>query len=124
MAVRGDVATVFRPHRERSTMRHVAEVTLVENSTAGNQPRTFAGQTVEIHHEADTVIRGADGPTARARHPSTIVWFEGVAKDLVHIHNVRIVGTSGDVLIDGDLINTYGAPRDVSGAVAFDILKP
>jgi hypothetical protein len=104
-------------------MRYVAEITLVENSTAGNQPRIFAEQTVEVHHEADTVIPGVDGNISRGRHQSKVFWLGGTAKDLAHITNVRIVGNNGDVLIDGDLINTYGAPRDVAGGVKFDVLK-
>ena len=104
-------------------MKHVADVTLVENSTAGNQPRTFAAQTVEIAHEADTIVTSADGHTSRARHPSKIFWRGGTARDLDNITDVRITDSSGVVLIDGELNTNRHIPRDVPGGVTFNVLK-
>jgi len=106
-------------------MQHIAEITLTENSTAGNQPKIFAEQTVEICHEADTVNTGVDGYTSRGRHPSKVLWRGGTAKDLVGITDVKIVGNNkGEVLVDGELNATYGGPRDIVGGVEFFVLKP
>jgi hypothetical protein len=105
-------------------MRHVAEITLVENSTAGNQRKIIATQTVEIRHEADTVLTGVDGHTSRGRHLSKVLWLGGTAKDLVNITDVKIVGNNGGVLVDGELNATYGGPRDIVGGVEFFVLKP
>jgi hypothetical protein len=114
----------FLLHQEKSTMQHVAEITLVENSTAGNQPKIFAAQTVEIRHEADTVITGLDNHTSRGRHPSKVFWLGGTAKDLMNITDVKIVGNNGGVLVDGELNATYDGPRDIVGGVEFFVLKP
>ncbi len=105
-------------------MKQVVELILVENSTAGNKPKSFAAQTVEIHHEADTVITGVDGHTSRGRHPSKVLWQGGTASNLENITNVKIVGNNGEVLVDGELNTTYGVPRDIVGGVEFFVLKP
>ncbi|SDR29524.1 hypothetical protein SAMN05519103_01799 [Rhizobiales bacterium GAS113] len=104
-------------------MKKIATITLVENSTGRNQPKTFTAQTVEIHHEADTVSQGADGRISTAHHPSKIFWFGGTAKDLANIINVKIVGNNGHVFVDGELNNTFGGPRDIAGGVAFSVLR-
>lgn len=97
------------------------EVTLVEYSTAGNPPKTFTAQTVEIAHEADTVVTGVDGHISIGRHPSKILWFGKTTKDLANITNVKIAGKNGEVLIDGELNTNYGA-RDTAIGVEFYVL--
>jgi hypothetical protein len=104
-------------------MKSIANITLVENSTAGNPPKTFDAQTVEITHEADTVVRGVDGRTSIGHHPATIFWLGGTAKNLAGITNVKIVGPNGDVLVDGELNTTFGVPSDVTKGVKFFVLK-
>jgi hypothetical protein len=37
-------------------MKSIAQIALIENSTAGNQPKIFPAQTVDIIHEKDTVV--------------------------------------------------------------------
>ena len=98
------------------------EVTLIENSTAGNPPKRFAGQTVEITHEPDTVQTSVDAFTSYGRHPSKIFWRGGIAKSFASITHVKIAAASGEVLVDGQLISTFQAPQDVSGGVKFEIL--
>jgi len=105
-------------------VQQIADVTLVENSSAGHRSQIFAAQTVEAHHEADTVITGVDGHTSRGRHPSKVLWLGGSAKDLVSITDVKIVAVNGEALVDGQLNITYGGPRDVVGGVEFFVLKP
>jgi hypothetical protein len=100
------------------------EITLVENSTAGNPPRHFSGQTVEADHEADTVVQGVDGHISTGRYPWKIVWRGRQASDLAHITNVKIVRANGHLLVDGELNTTYGAPRDVTRGVEFWVLEP
>jgi hypothetical protein len=39
-------------------MKKIAEITLGENSAAGNQPKIFPAQTVEIEEEPPTVVQG------------------------------------------------------------------
>jgi hypothetical protein len=104
-------------------MKQVAEITLKENSTAGNQPKTFDAQIVEIRHKADTVVQGLDGHTSSARHPSEIIWHGGAAKDLANITHVKIVGKNGNVLVDGELNTHYDVPRDIASGVKFFVLK-
>jgi len=105
-----------------STHRHV-EVTLLEHSTAGNPPKKFVGQTVEIVREPDTVQTGVDGHTSSARHPTKIFWHGGTAKSLANITNVRIVADDVGVLINDDqLCTTFQVPKDVSGGVKFEVL--
>jgi hypothetical protein len=103
-------------------MKTIVEITLVENSTAGNPPRIFAAQTVKIDHEADTVKQGVDGHTSIGRHPSKIFWFGGVAKDLANITNLKVVGNGGELLVDGELNTTHGVPRDTADGVEFFVL--
>jgi hypothetical protein len=98
-----------------------ATITLKENSSAGNPPKTLIGQTVEIANEDNTVVRSVDGFTSTARPPSKIFWLEGSAKDLASITNVKIA-SAGKVLCDGELNKTYGGPSERSGGVEFFVL--
>lgn len=45
------------------TMTKNVQIALVENSSAGNPPKIFPAQTVEIVHETDTSRTGVDGFT-------------------------------------------------------------
>lgn len=104
-------------------MQKIVEITLISNSTAGNQPKQFTAQTVEITHAPDTVLHGVDGKESRARHPSTIRWHGGTAKNLHGITDVRIVDSRGAVLIDGGLTTYSRVIREVDGWVTFDVLR-
>jgi hypothetical protein len=97
-------------------MKRIAEITLIENSTAGNPPKILRPQTIDITHVPDTVVRGVDGHIAIGHHPSKVFWMGGTAKDLEHITNVRIVGKDGVVLIDGELNTHNGVPHGVPTA--------
>jgi hypothetical protein len=100
------------------------ELTLLEHSTAGNPPKKFDGQTVEITREPDTVRTGVDGYTSSGRHPTKIFWHGGTAKSFANITNVRVVADNGEVLIDNDqLCTTYHLPKDASGGVNFEVLR-
>jgi hypothetical protein len=103
-------------------VRHVADITLIENSTAGNAPKSFTAQTVEVRHEADIVITGADGPTSAGKRPSKVLWIGGTANDLANITDVKIIGRNGEVLVDAALNVNFDAPRDVAGGVEFAVL--
>lgn len=105
-------------------MRRTAEITLTENSTAGSPPKVFARQSVEITHEADTVVRSVDGHVARGRHPSTVVWFGGSLKDLEGVTNVKVVTDRGEILIDGELNTFQGGPNEIAEGVRFFVLEP
>ena len=104
-------------------MKRTAQITLIENSTAGNKPKVFAAQTVEVIDEPDTIVSSVDRHISQASHPSTIFWHGGAASQFVGITNVTIVGSDGQVLVDGELNTTYGAPKDVTGGVKFFVLK-
>lgn len=104
------------------TMKITANISLIEDSTAGNLPKIFDEQEVEINHESDTVIQGTDDHISRASHPSKIVWFNGRADSLKNITDIRITENNGHVLIDGELNTFYGVPRDVDGGVVFYVL--
>jgi hypothetical protein len=103
-------------------MKAKAQVTLTENSTAGNGPKVFSNQEVEITNTPPTVQQSVDGPISVGRHESTVIWHGGKAADLKTITNVRIVGSDGQVLIDGELCNTFEAPKDFNGGVKFSVL--
>jgi hypothetical protein len=98
------------------------EITLIENSTAGNYPKIFVNQTVDITREPDTVEIGTDGYAAHGSHPSEIFWLGGTSQDLAHITHVRIVGKDGTVLIDGELNTFNSVPNDVANGVQFCVL--
>ncbi len=97
------------------------EITLTENSTTGNSPKTFKAQSVEIRHEPMTISQSVDGPISTARHNSKILWVEGKAKNLANITNVKIVGNNGEVLLNGGLNFVFNAPRDTTAGVEFEV---
>lgn len=105
-------------------MQSTVEITLISNSTAGNKPKRFSAQTVEITHEPDIIRRGVDGRESSGRLPSTIRWFGGTTRDLQGITDVRIVDSRGGVLIDGKLNTHFRVIREIDGWVIFDVLKP
>jgi hypothetical protein len=105
------------------TMKSIAEITLIENSTAGNTPKIFAEQIVSISHVADTVQKSVDGFIAIGHRPSMVLWYGGFAKYLNNITDVKIVSKNGGVLIDGELNTFNGVPNDVPGGVEFYVLK-
>lgn len=119
------------PTTARIVDETIAKIILMENSTACNPPKTFLGQKVKITHEDDIVSKSIDGYVSYGRQPSEIFWSAGVAKHLENITNVKIVGNNGEVLIDGELCNNAGLPRDVKTGdgeivigVIFYVLKP
>jgi hypothetical protein len=57
-------------------------------------------------------------------HPSKIFWVGGTAKELANITNVKIVADTGAILIDGELNTKCCVPRERSGGVEFDVLRP
>lgn len=103
-------------------MKITANISLIENSTAGNLPKIFDAQEVEIKHESDTVIQGVDGHISRASHPSKIFWFNGRAELLRNITDVKITKNNGSVLIEGELNNFSRMPRDINDGVVFYVL--
>jgi hypothetical protein len=114
---------IFTTFYRGLTMQIIASVLLIENSTAGNPPKSFEAQRVEIAHENDTVVQGADGPISRASHPSKVLWVEGKANDLSGITNVKITAADGSVLLDGELNTFHGAPKSTDAGVQFFVLK-
>lgn len=99
-------------------------ITLVEDSTAGNPPKIYAAQHIDIAYESDTVTIGADGITSAGSHPSTIFWRGGKAKDLKNITDVKIVANTGEIIVHGGLHTNYEVPLDVADGVKFLIRKP
>jgi hypothetical protein len=103
-------------------MTVTGDITLIEESTAGNPPKVYAAQRLEIRSVPSTIVVGVDGNRSVGDHPSEILWHGGTAADLAHITNVRITDTNGAVLIDGSLNTFHTVPHDVSGGVRFDVL--
>src|SRR5579883_2003194 len=102
---------------------YIADITLIEDSTAGNPPRVCRAQRVQIEAESDTLVQSVDGFLSSAQHPSTIRWLGGEVKDLEHITNVKIVASdSGVALIDGAVNRNFAQPRMVDGCVEFKVL--
>jgi hypothetical protein len=103
-------------------MKRNSQITLVENSSAGNKPKVFVAQTVEVTPEADSVAQSVDGPLSGASYPSTVFWHGGTSKQMAGVTNVQIV-SDGQVLVDGERNTTYGAPCNVAGGVKFFVLE-
>jgi hypothetical protein len=109
------------------------EVTLIENSTVGNPPRVFAGQTCDIEHEPTIYSTGVDGITSHARQPTKIIWHEGkvewfgrnAASRLMAVTNVKIIASDDSPLIDAwVLITNPDIPRNGARGVEFFVLMP
>lgn len=114
-------------------LHRAVEVTLIENSTAGNPPRVSVGQTCEIEHEPTIYSTGVDGITSHARQPTKIVWHEGKAEwfgrdaatGMMAVTNVKIIASDRSPLIDGwELITNPGIPRNLERGVEFFVLMP
>lgn len=103
-------------------MKITANISLIENSTAGNLPKTFDAQEVEITRQSDTVIQGVDGHISTASHPSKIIWFNGRADSLRNITDIKITKNNGNLLIDGQLNTFSGIQRDIDNGVVFYVL--
>jgi hypothetical protein len=103
-------------------MKRIAEVILIDNSTAGTPPRKFPKQTVEIVTEATTVVPGVDGGISTARHPSEITWHGGTIAAMAGVTDIKLVADNGVVVIDGELNTNRGAPRAVANGVRFFVL--
>jgi hypothetical protein len=97
-------------------------LTLIQNSTRGNPPRTIADQTVDIVHEEDSRTTGVDGFVSIAHHPSTVIWLGRSKQDLDGVTDVKIVGSDCTVLVDGEICTTFGLARDVAKGVEFYVL--
>ena len=104
-------------------MQKITNVLLIENSTAGNPPKLFEAQRVEIAHENDTVVQGVDGHVSRGSHPSKVLWFGGKVNDLSGITNVKITAADGSILLDGELNTFSGEPKNTNEGVQFFVLK-
>jgi hypothetical protein len=102
-------------------MKQVTNITLVENSTAGNPPKIFSGQVVRIHRQPDTFLTGVDGHVSPAKHPTKVEWLGGTARDLLNITDVIITGANGEVLVDAEVNRNYTAPTDIDGGVVFQV---
>ncbi|MDA1379597.1 hypothetical protein PCI56_06580 [Plesiomonas shigelloides subsp. oncorhynchi] len=103
-------------------MKVIATILLIDNSTAGNPPKSFEAQRIEIKLENDTVTQGIDGYISKGLHPSDVLWFEGTVNDLRNITNVKITAVNGKVLLDGELNTFYGAPKNTDTGVQFFVL--
>jgi hypothetical protein len=103
-------------------MKQVANITLVEKSTAGNPDKVFTTQTVTIRHQANTSVTGVDGRTSPGRHPTEVEWAGGTTGDLLDITDVIITGLNGDVLVDAEVNMTFEIPRGIPGGVRFFVL--
>jgi hypothetical protein len=99
------------------TVYRNVEVTLIENSSAGNPPKIFSAQNIEIDYVPDTVKTSVDGILSTASHPSTILWHGAKASDFKHVTNIKVAHRDGSVLFNGAIIRHYQAPHDVSKGV-------
>lgn len=103
-------------------MRQVADITLIENTSAGNLHKAFSAQTVEIRQAADTTHLGVDGKISMAKHPSTVKWFGASATAFENITVIRIVTASGTILVDAEVLRNYVPPHNITNGVQFQIL--
>jgi hypothetical protein len=98
------------------------DITLIENSTAGNAPRTFTEQKLEIEREPPTVRQSADGYESIGHHPTKITWYGGAVEHVDGITDVKIV-SQGHVCIDGAFNTVVHGPYAISGGVVFYVLE-
>jgi hypothetical protein len=100
----------------------IYESVAVTLSIAGNEPQSFAGQTVELDREPETVVMSVDGKMSVGYHPWTIIWHGKSADDLkVQFINVKIVRNDGSMLVNGPINRNFEAPCNVSKGVQFQI---
>jgi hypothetical protein len=103
-------------------MRQIADVTLIERSSAGNPPKVFTGQTADIRRQDISTHMSADGLLTADRHPSTVKWFGGNATDFDHITNVLIVAPDGTIVIDAEILRNFKQPHAINSGVQFQVM--
>jgi hypothetical protein len=101
----------------------VSKIILEENSIAGRPPRAFLNQEIEIRHESPIKIVGADGHVSLGYQPSEIFWRGVKSTELENVTDVKVEDSRGENLLNGELIKTYGAPRDKLDGVQFQVLR-
>lgn len=104
-------------------MRIIVNVSIIEDSAAGNFQKTFNAQEVEITHENDTMMQSVDELTSKGSHPSKIIWFQSNADSLKNITNIKITQSNGNILMDGTLNFYYGRPKNIDDGVVFYVLE-
>lgn len=97
--------------------RYVADLHLMENSSAGNPDRSFPAQTVFVQKGTDTSVTGIDGATSKAPFDTVIRWQGGTAADINGVTDVKIVEHGGETLVDGSLNLNFTAPTDIGGGM-------
>lgn len=103
-------------------MTSKANITLIENSSAGNPPKTFLDQTIEIRRVDKTFHRGVDGQLSYAKHPSTIIWYGGNASYFYRITNVLVATPDGAILIEAEVLRNFEQPHAIKGGMQFQVL--
>ncbi len=101
-----------------------ADITLIDNSTAGNPPRSYDGQEVLIHREPDIVVTGVDGYTSVGKQRTRVLWRGHNAAEMANITDVKIVNSQNkQPVIESELLSNW-PPRDFDGGVRFYLLNP
>lgn len=104
-------------------MQRTADITLIEQSTAGNPDRVFRAQRVVIEREPRSRRVSADGIVSFASHPTTITWLDGTVALLADTTNVRMT-ENGRIIVDDAQINTnHTVPTDFPGGVRFAVFE-
>lgn len=103
-------------------MSQKATIILIENSSAGNPPKTFADQMVDIQQVSDTRHVSVDGIISTAKHPSTIIWYGGTASDFENITDIQIIASDGETLVDSEILRNFEQPCATQNGVQFQVL--
>jgi hypothetical protein len=101
----------------------MADITLIENSSAGTPDSVFPAQKVQIERTSPTVSTGIDGISSTGNHLTKIEWHGGNAAALKQVTDIRIVA-QGLPVIEAPVNRFYESPRDSGyGSVIFSVLE-
>jgi hypothetical protein len=105
-------------------MHVVANLSLIEHSTAGNPDKTFPAQTLYVRKENDSRVTGVDGHLSTGSHDTIIRWKGGSALQFNGVTDIRVVSDDGHVLVDGALNLNITRPTDIGdGMVEFAVFE-
>ncbi len=96
-------------------------IVLIENSSAGNPPKTFTNQTVKISHEGHETPMGVDGKLHFGAIPIELIWSQGSAAILDGITDIQVYSQAGSVLLEAEILPNF-PPRDTAAGVEFKVL--
>ncbi len=97
------------------------DITLIEDTTAGNPDRVYRNQSIRVFSETPVKETGVDGKVSIANLPSEIFWSGGSVALMNGVTDVRIE-QAGVVIMIGSLNSHYYFPKMIEGELRFGLL--